>query len=498
MSTLSGTVPLPPRRRRRVAPAVAGAALALLLPLAPASADEPLDRSSRPGWKGSTPAVVQPRDLDRAARVETPRAGALPKVKSWSRPKALVSAPNGFQSYDIARNGKGAGIVAWTEIGRKGVRPWFRRVTARGKWSKPVRLAGWSKQVGDGGISGQVAVSLDRSGRAVVGWTAAKKVGKKWRTGVQVATVSPRGKVARRWITATAPPPPHLRVHTSPNGHTVVWWNGHDPKAWGHPVHFVSWKGRAGWTRLKYARDSRWMPDEGGDASVSTSGLVTATWVERGGSLGGRLRAVTLDSKGTVTQRVAATASNMIMNSTHTATDGGNVTVSYMDSWYDTSGSLKDTWYTVRRTNGVWAAPTVTPKKSPGGNTWDIDGNNSGKVAMIGLGYSAENPPEWVTVTAGIQAKPGGAWDVRGVQPRVRNEWSYFNPGVHMTANGKVLVSYRAGLNGVAWQKNGAWVRAGINRFGDFKFASDSRSRVSLLAVSKHKGWSLTLYTKKF
>lgn len=499
-TTLSGTAPCPTAHRRpRAAIGVAAVALALLVPLAPASADDSFDRSSRPGWKDATPPVAQLQEQRDAVRIEDPRASALPKVKGWSRPKAVVSSKNSFQSYDIARNGKGAGVVAWSEIGSKGVRPWFRRVTARGKWSKPVRLHGWSKQVGGGGVSGQVAVSMDRSGQAVIAWTAAKRVKKKWRTGVMVAKVTPRGKVSKRWITATAPTPSNVELSTSPNGHTVVWWNGSDPNpnVWGHPVHFVNWKGRKGWTRLPYTRDSAWIPDEGGDASVSTSGLVTATWVERGGTtLGGRLRAVTLDSKGARTQKVAATANNLIMNSSHTATDSGNITVSFMDSYYESGWS--ETWYTVRRVNGVWGARTVTPKQSRRGNTWDIDGNNSGKVAMIGLGYSDEARPEWVTVTAGIQAKPGGTWDVRGVHPKARNNFSVFTPRVHMTANGTPVVSYRAGRNGVAWLKNGTWVRVALNDNGTYKFASDNKSRVSLLSVSRHKGRTLTLHTKKF
>lgn len=481
--------------------------LALAVPLAPATAAAPapdgaFDRSARLGWSGAA-ATAGVADPTPAAR----RAAKVKRIKKWSKPRVVAATKQSLQSYDIARNAKGQGVLAWVETRGDAVRPWFRRISAKGKLGPTVRLRGWIKKSQDGGIAGQVAASIDKKGRAVVAWTATRseRGDSSNRTVVTSALVSRKNKVTIRPVTTdSSHPPANIEINNSPNGHTVVWWNGIDPQSWGNPQHHVLWRTaknkRNTWAKVSWTRIPAWMPDEGGTATVARDGLVTATWVERNGSQG-RLRALTWGSGGQHTDQVPATGTGHILNSSHTATTGGNVTVSFMDATY--AGTVRtDNWYTVRRSNGTWGPRTTVPKQQANGYTWDIAGNDSGKVAMIALGYSSENPPEWLTVTAGVQQRPGGAWDVRGVHPRTPNTLTLFTPRVHMTRNGATVVSYRdRATNGVAWLKGGKWRRSPVNPHGDFKFASDRKSRVSLVDVVPKRrggGWRLVLQTKKF
>lgn len=482
-----------PTRKSMVRQAVAGTvvavAVALLGPASPAAADE--HRPVMPDETVSINPQVRPTDLAaRSARI-------APRVKGWSKPKSIVRTTNAFQSYDIARNAKGQAIVVWSETSNRGVRVWFARLNAKNQVAKRKRLTGWVRHATDAGIAGQVTASIDRRGNAVAGWSQVAK----GHTGVRAARIARKGRTTKRWLTKSGAQPMSLHSHGSPNGHTVIWWNGASTTAWGVPRHFVNFKGTQKWRRVPYVTSPSWEPDEGGTASVSKSGLVTATWVERNGDQAlGRLRAVTLDRAGRTTSLAPGTGNGMILNSSHTSTASGDITVSFMDQTYE-NGQWPSKWYSLRRIDGTWRPQTVVPKPNRFGYTWNIAGNNTGKVATLALGYSAENPPQWLTVTAGIQNKPGASWSIKGIHRRTTNEFSFFTPIVHMTANGRTVATWKGNKrNGVSWTKKTAGVKFGrsaVNNDGDFKLVSDRRSKVTMLAPSSSGGWRLVAYTKK-
>ncbi|MGN0064285.1 MAG: hypothetical protein ACI379_08575 [Nocardioides sp.] len=485
-----------PELRLRVRAAAGAAALAVavatLSPLAPAHSD---DRSlAREAARAQDRTFHRPdADVQIDPQARPSALAGLPKVKGWTAPKAVFSTYNGFQSYDIARNAKGQSVVAWAEVGSGStVRIRYARLTPANKVLKRVKLTGWiTRDTVDSGIVGQVAATIDKDGNATVVWT--QRTGEA--TGVRAASIGAKGRTTTRWVTQQGHPPMSVFAKASATGHVVVWWNGYDPEAWGSPQQYVLWKGRKAFTKVNYTRDPDWMPDEGGTASVSNTGLVSATWVERGSGQG-RLRAVTLDKTGKLVEKVPATASNLIMNSSHATTASGNLTVSYMDQEY--VDEWRTHWYTLRRTNGTWSAPKEVTQLQPYGYTWSIAGNDTGKAATIGLGYGPGNPPESIAVTAGVQAKPGARWTVTEAGPRVYNGFSFFTPRVHMTANGRTVTSYRGSTRpGVAWTKkgtNGTWVRSGVGTQGDLAFASDARSRVNMLSLASYKGFTLTVY----
>lgn len=484
----------PPRRARRLAAnaTVLALGLAVLSPLTANAADQPeRTRQSADRAFHLPDATVETNSAAAASRTSN-----APKVKGWGKPRQVFANSSGFQSYAVDRNGKGQGLVAWSEANSGRVRVWFARITPKNKVGKRQRLTGWIKQPTKGGITGQVATTIDKRGNAVVAWTA--YTGK--RTGVRAAKIGRKGKVTKRWVTKKGAEPAGIQAHGSPNGHTVIWWNGIDANRYGHPRHFVNYRGTGKWRVVPYNFKNGWEPDEGGSASVNNKGLVTATWVERGST--GRLRAITYNRKGRTTDRTVATASNNIMNSSHTTTIKGQVTVSFMDSTW-VNGTSPSTWYTVRRTNGKWGNKQVVPKSRKYGYTWSIDGNNKGKVAMIGLGYSGrQGSPDFVTTTAGIQNRAGGKWTVSSVAPRTANQLNLFGQQVHVTASGRTVTSYEGkNRNGVSWNRkgsNGKWNRSLVNDAGTFLFASDNKSRVTMLAPSYHPRPRLVFWTKKF
>lgn len=491
-----------PSLRAAVGATALAVALATLSPLTPARSDD----GSAPQGAGDAQASSQVRGGVRSDRTwhrpdsvvsvdPQARRGALaaaPKVKGWQAPKTVVTSYKGFQSYDIARNAKGQSVVVWSELARgNSVQVRYARLSPSNKVVKRGKLTGRiTRSTADGGIVGQVAAAMDGQGRATLVWS--QRTGEA--TGVRSASITPAGKVTQRWVTQQGHPPMSVFAQASATGHVVVWWNGYDPEAWGSPQQYVRWKGRKAWKKVAYTLDPEWMPDEGGSASVANSGLVSATWVERGRGKG-RLRAVTMDTSGKIVEKVVASAGSEIMNSSHDTTAKGDLAVSFMDYVY-VGDERRTVWYSLRRTKGRWGSPAQVRQPQPYGNTWDIDVNDAGKAVMIGLGYNADISS--VAVTAGVQQKRGAAWTVSEAGPRVENAFSYFTPVVHLTANGRALTSYSGAKSaGVAWTrrgKNGAWVRAAVRSAGDLKFASDARSRVNMLTLASSSAWTLAVY----